>query len=71
MEIREGRPVGGEFTLDMDSIENLDLQDSEMRQILIRHLKSDDFFDVGRFPTAEFRFSKITPLPGARRGSPN
>jgi polyisoprenoid-binding protein YceI len=71
IDVRDGRPVGGEFTLDMDSMENLDLQDSEMRHMLIRHLKSDDFFDVRRFPTAEFRLSKINALPGAQRGNPN
>jgi polyisoprenoid-binding protein YceI/rhodanese-related sulfurtransferase len=71
IEIRESRPVRGDFTLDMDSIENLDLPDSKMRQILINHLKSDDFFDVRRFPTAEFQLSKIKALPGARRGNPN
>ena len=71
MELREGRPIGGAFTLDMGSMENLNLQDSAMRQLLIRHLKSDDFFDVERFPTAEFRLSKITAIPGARRGNPN
>ena len=71
IEIRDSRPVRGEFTLDMDSMENLDIQDSKMRQILIQHLKSDDFFEVRSFPTAEFRLSKITALPGARRGNPN
>jgi polyisoprenoid-binding protein YceI/rhodanese-related sulfurtransferase len=71
IEIRDSRPVRGEFTLDMDSIENLDLSDSKMRQILIAHLKSDDFFDVRRFPTAEFRLTKIAALPGAPRGNPN
>jgi polyisoprenoid-binding protein YceI len=71
IEMRNSRPVRGEFTLDMDSIENLDVADSKMRQILIEHLKSDDFFDVRRFPTAEFRLSKITASPGGRRGIPN
>ena len=71
IEVREGRPVRGEFMLDMDSIENLDIQDSGMRQVLIRHLKSDDFFDVRRFPSAEFRLLKITPLPAAQPGNPN
>jgi polyisoprenoid-binding protein YceI/rhodanese-related sulfurtransferase len=71
IEIRDSQPIRGEFTLDMDSIENLDLPDSKMRQILIQHLKSDDFFDVRSFPTAEFRLSKITALLGARRGNPN
>ena len=71
IEVRDGRPVRGEFTLDMESTENLDVPDSKMRQILIDHLKSDDFFDVQRFPTVEFRLSKIMALLGARRGNPN
>jgi rhodanese-related sulfurtransferase/polyisoprenoid-binding protein YceI len=71
IEVREGRPVGGAFTIDMDSIQNLDIQDPKMREVLIWHLKSDDFFDVQRFPVAEFQLSKITALPNARLGSPN
>lgn len=71
LEVRDGRPVRGAFTIDMDSIENLDIPDAKMRQVLVSHLKSDDFFDVQRFPTAEFQFSKITALPDARPGNPN
>jgi rhodanese-related sulfurtransferase/polyisoprenoid-binding protein YceI len=71
IEVFNARPVRGAFTLDMDSIENMDIQDSKMRQILIRHLKSDDFFDVQRFPVAELQVLKITPLPDSQPGSPN
>jgi rhodanese-related sulfurtransferase/polyisoprenoid-binding protein YceI len=71
LEVRDGRPVQGSFTLDMDSIENLDIQDPMMRQILIRHLKSDDFFDVPRYPVAEFQLSKIRALSDAHPGNPN
>lgn len=31
---------------------------------LTRHLRSDDFFDVERFPTAEFRSLSLTPASG-------
>jgi rhodanese-related sulfurtransferase len=71
IEILDGHPVRGEFKLAMDSIENLDLGDSKMRQILIEHLKSEDFFAVRNFPTAEFRLSRINAVAGARRGNPN
>ena len=71
IEVTDARPVRGGFTLDMDSIENSDIPDSQLRQVLIRHLKSDDFFDVQRFPVAELQISKITPLPDPRSGSPN
>ena len=71
LESRGGTVVRGAFTLDMGSIENLDIEDSRMRELLIAHLKSDDFFDVEHFPTAEFQLSKIKALPDARPGNPN
>ena len=71
IEVRDGRPISGSFTVDMDSMQNLDMQDPKMREVLIWHLKSDDFFDVQRFPVAELQASKFTPLTGARLGNPN
>ena len=71
IDVRDGCPFRGAFTIDMDSIENLDIQDSKMRQILIRHLKSDDFFDTQRFPVAEFQLLSCATLPNARPGAPN
>jgi polyisoprenoid-binding protein YceI/rhodanese-related sulfurtransferase len=71
IEIENGQPVRGEFTLEMSSIANTDLEDGEMRKMLMAHLKSDDFFDVARFPTAELHISKITSVPEAKPGSPN
>ncbi|WP_136524634.1 YceI family protein [Geomonas ferrireducens] len=49
-----GKLSRGHIELDMTSISNLDLQDDGWRDMLIRHLKSDDFFAVDRFPTASF-----------------
>jgi polyisoprenoid-binding protein YceI len=71
IEIANGQPVRGAFTLDMQTIANTDIEDGAMRQMLLSHLKSDDFFDVAHFPIAEFRLSKITMLAGAKPGSPN
>jgi len=71
LEVRDGRPVRGAFTLDMNSIENSDVQDPKMREMLIWHLKSDDFFDVQRFPFAEFQIRNVAALSDARPGSPN
>lgn len=71
IEVRNGQPVGGAFTIDMESLENLNIQDPNLRQVLVGHLKSDDFFDVQRFPAAELQLGKVTPLPKARPGSPN
>lgn len=40
------------LTLDMHSMTNLDLTDPDLRDMLVRHLKSEDFFAVDRFQTA-------------------
>jgi polyisoprenoid-binding protein YceI len=42
--------TGGEFIVDMNSIKNTDVKDEKMRERLIGHLKSDDFFGVEKFP---------------------
>lgn len=54
VEIREGMIESGSVVIDMNSIDCRDL-DGEMKETLIAHLKSDDFFDTDRFPTATFR----------------
>jgi polyisoprenoid-binding protein YceI/rhodanese-related sulfurtransferase len=71
IETRTGCLVQGAFTLDMNSIENTDVQDPKIRELFVWHLKSDDFFDVERFPVAEFEIKKADALPEARPGSPN
>jgi len=52
----EGTAIkSGDFIIDMNSLANTDLEDgSEMQGKLIGHLKSGDFFDVAKFPTASF-----------------
>lgn len=71
IDISDGKPVDAGFTLDMNSIANSDIEDSEMRQVLIHHLESDDFFDVERFPTATFELTQISCLPHANSGTAN
>ena len=65
MRIENGQLVSGEFTIDMDSMANDDIDDSQMRQVLIDHLKSDDFFDVRRFPDARFVIAKAILIADA------
>ena len=71
IEIESGRPVRGSFTLEMRDIECADLKDGKMREMLEAHLKSEDFFDVIRFPEAVLLLSRITPLADAPLGNPN
>ena len=55
----------------MRSIRNSDLEDPAMRQMLEAHLKSDDFFDVERYPTAELKILSAKRIPDATPGAPN
>ena len=66
-----GTLAEGRVLLDMRSIQNADLQEPMMRQLLESHLKSDDFFDVERFPAAELKLLSARQLPEAAPGTPN
>jgi len=69
--LTNGLPVSGSFVLDMTTITNLDLQDEGWRGMLHRHLKSEDFFDVERYPTATFELRGAAAIAGSTPGTPN
>lgn len=69
--IAAGRLVGGEIVLDLTKLANRDLQDETLRALLETHLKSDDFFDVARYPNATVRLLGGEPLAGATPGTAN
>ena len=54
----EGKLTGGEFEVDMTSIVVGDLE-GEYKGKLEGHLKSDDFFGIEKFPTANLVFNKV------------
>lgn len=57
----EGKiPVKGSFVIDMKSITNKDLTDAEYKAKLLGHLKSEDFFSVDKYPTAQFAATRIS-----------
>jgi polyisoprenoid-binding protein YceI len=63
--ISNGKQVtGGSFDIDMTTLVCNDLTDKETNAKLIGHLKSDDFFSVGKHKTAHFEISSVTPKAG-------
>lgn len=68
--IAGGKLAAGTIVLDMTAISNADLQDPGWRDMLIRHLISDDFFAVERYPTASFTLNRWDAQPGASPEAP-
>jgi len=64
----ENEITGGSFTIDLNSIVNIDLKDEGMNGRLVGHLKSPDFFDVAKYPTATFVITKVSKVPGTAAG---
>jgi polyisoprenoid-binding protein YceI len=54
--------IGGEFIIDMKSIEVTDLKGDEKKK-LEGHLKNKDFFLVDSFPTAKFVITEVKAEP--------
>jgi polyisoprenoid-binding protein YceI len=57
--------TGGSLTIDITSLSNIDLE-GEWKEKLEGHLKSADFFDVQKFPSAEFVITSVTSFDSAR-----
>ena len=59
--VKEGKLQSGKFVADINTLENIDLKDNqEMKSKLEGHLKSTDFFEVEKFPTASYEITKVT-----------
>ena len=53
-EMRNGEIETGNFVMDMATITNSDIKNEGYNQKMVGHLKSDDFFGVETYPTANF-----------------
>lgn len=58
LELTNGALTGGNFVIDMNSMEENN-PDSAQAAKLIGHLKNGDFFKVDSFPTAELKLVKV------------
>ena len=60
---KDGALAGGSFTIDIASINVVDLAaDTLNKKKLEGHLSSSDFFDVGKYPTAKFEITAVEPF---------
>lgn len=61
LKVNEGTLLSGNIVLDMNSITVTDIKDPGEKRDLESHLKDSDFFEVGKFPKAEFNISEVLP----------
>ncbi len=62
--------IGGEFTIDMNSIQCIDLaENKEYHDKLVGHLRSGDFFLVDSFQTATFVITDLVAAEDAEAGT--
>ncbi|HKI51908.1 MAG TPA: YceI family protein [Geothermobacteraceae bacterium] len=66
-----GGEIRGQFSIDMTSINNLNLAGDELQPVLEAHLQSDDFFFVRRFPEARFSMTARPTTSAGEVSSPN
>jgi polyisoprenoid-binding protein YceI len=69
--MHEGQLASARFTIDMTSIANEDIADPGMNAMLLAHLRTTDFFDTGRHPTAEFVADSAEPIESCTEGTPS
>lgn len=55
--VDEGRVMSGIFEIDMNSI-----SDNQNKERLVKHLKSEDFFAVEKFPSSIFEITSFAPV---------
>ncbi len=60
--LKDGKLQSGNFVVDMSSMVCTDIKDDKYRNKLEKHLKSNDFFGVKKFPNASFEITNAREL---------
>lgn len=68
IDVADGKVRGGTFVIPIASIQNFDLSKT-IKPVLLKHLKSDDFFHVALHPEARFTITDVTPLTAVPEGA--
>ena len=61
--VKDNSLTGGSFTINVNSLNNTDMAaDAENKAKIEGHLKSPDFFDVAKYPSAKFEITSVEPF---------
>ncbi|HMY84410.1 MAG: YceI family protein [Saprospiraceae bacterium] len=64
LEIKDGKIQSGSFEIDLHTINSTDLKPEDGKEKLETQLKSADFFNVEKFPSAKFVIKKSVVIKG-------
>lgn len=64
VKVEGGKLVGGNFVIDVASIEVLDIDENSGKGDLEGHLKNEDFFEVEKFPEGKFEIASVEEKAG-------
>ncbi|MBC7397113.1 MAG: YceI family protein [Bdellovibrionales bacterium] len=71
-QMKNGAPASGRVVVDMTSVTCEDLKnDPESKAKLEKHLKGPDFFNIEKYPTAEFKMKSFEEMQTFAPGGPN
>lgn len=63
LQVEDGRVTAGNFVLDMNTVQARDeAMNAERNAQLTNHLKSEDFFEVAKYPTATFSIVSVEDI---------
>lgn len=71
LEFAHGELMDGRAVIDLNNIVCFDLHGTEWHDVLTNHLRSDDFFEVERFPEALVVINGARRIEDASLGRPN
>ncbi|MBB5036978.1 YceI family protein [Prosthecobacter dejongeii] len=71
LDIQNETITGGEIVFAMNEITCDDLAGNPYHDVLIAHLRSDDFFDTELFPEARLTLQRASHIPGSAAGTQN
>jgi polyisoprenoid-binding protein YceI len=66
--VRDGKLSGGTFAIPISSIVNVNLPTDELKQQLVHHLQSADFFNMALHPEVKFEITDVTTYSGTNDG---
>ncbi len=61
LQVKDGTVISGTFEMPLSSLVNLNLPTPELKEQLIHHLKTADFFNMALYPDLSFTITSVKP----------